>query len=159
MKEIKKIIKKKSELKNTLNKWRAEEKSIVFTNGCFDVLHSGHIKLLSESKKLGDKLIVGLNTDKSIKKLKGKDRPINNNSNRSLALGALAFIDLIVFFSEPTPIYLIEEVCPNVLTKGSDYSKDAIVGANKVLSYGGVVKLIPLIPGLSSTALIKKNKL
>ena len=158
MKEAEKII-KKSKLKNTLNKWRAEGKSIVFTNGCFDVLHLGHIKLLSESKKLGDKLIIGLNTDKSIKKLKGKDRPVNNNANRSLALGSLPFIDLIVFFSEPTPINLIEEICPNVLTKGSDYNKGTIIGASKVLSYGGVVKLIPLIPGLSSTALIKKNKL
>ena len=160
MKEIeKKILKSTSDLQKILNQWNAENQSVVFTNGCFDILHLGHIKLLSESRKLGDKLIVGLNTDKSIKKLKGENRPVNNNHSRSLMLGALSFVDLIIFFSEPTPIKLIEKICPNVLTKGEDYEPDTVIGATKVLSYGGLVKLIPLVPNLSTTSLIKKNKL
>ena len=160
MKELEqKIIKNTSSLQKTLNKWRVEKKSVIFTNGCFDVLHLGHIKLLSESRKLGDKLIVGLNTDDSIKKLKGKNRPINNNYNRSLMLGALSFVDLIVFFSEPTPIKLIKKICPDVLTKGADYNENTIVGAAEVLSCGGIIKLIPLVLELSTTELIKKTKL
>ncbi len=160
MKEFeKKILEKKSVLKKTINTWRVDNEKIVFTNGCFDILHLGHIKLLHESKKLGSKLIVGLNTDKSIARLKGKNRPINNNYNRSLMLAAFAFVDLIVFFSEPNPIKLIEKIRPDILTKGADYSNDTIIGSDKVLSYGGKVKLIPLVPNLSTTTLIKKHKL
>ena len=155
----KKILKTESELQQILNKWRLEKKSVVFTNGCFDILHLGHIKLLSESKKLGDKLIVGLNTDNSIKKLKGINRPINNKHYRSTMLSSLSFVDLIVFFSDPNPIKLIQKIHPDVLTKGSDYNAESIVGADIVLNYGGVIKLIPLIPDLSTTALIKKHKL
>ncbi len=155
----KKILKKESELQQILNKWRLEKKSVVFTNGCFDILHLGHIKLLSESKKLGDKLIVGLNTDSSIKKLKGVNRPINTKHYRSTMLSALSFVDLIVFFSDPNPIKLIQKIHPDVLTKGSDYNVESIVGADIVLNYGGAIKLIPLIPDLSTTALIKKYKL
>ena len=155
----KKILENKSILKEQVDAWRSEKRKIVFTNGCFDVLHLGHIKLLRESKKLGNKLIVGLNTDKSITKIKGKNRPINNNHNRSRMLAALSFVDLIVFFSEPTPIKLIKKIRPNILTKGADYNNDIIIGADNVLSYGGEVKLIPLVPNLSTTTLIKKNKL
>jgi len=155
----KKIIKNPSDLQTILKKWRKEKQIIVFTNGCFDILHAGHIKLLKESKKLGDKLIIGLNSDESIKNLKGKERPINNNYNRSIMLATLSFVDLIVFFSDKTPLKLIEKISPNVLTKGADYSITSIVGAKKVLSYGGDVKIIPLIPNLSTTDLIKKYKL
>jgi len=155
----KKIITTSSDLQTILKKWRKEKQIIVFTNGCFDILHSGHIKLLKESKKLGDKLIIGLNSDESIKNLKGKERPINNNYNRSIMLAALSFVDLIVFFSDKTPLKLIEKISPKVLTKGADYSINSIVGAKKVLSYGGDVKIIPLIPNLSTTDLIKKYKL
>jgi len=155
----KKIITTSSDLQTVLKKWRKEKQIIVFTNGCFDILHSGHIKLLKESKKLGDKLIIGLNSDESIKNLKGKERPINNNYNRSIMLAALSFVDLIVFFSDKTPLKLIEKISPKVLTKGADYSINSIVGAKKVLSYGGDVKIIPLIPNLSTTDLIKKYKL
>jgi len=159
MKELEqKILKNTSGLEKKLRKWRVEKKSVVFTNGCFDILHLGHVKLLFESKKLGDKLIVGLNTDYSIKKLKGKSRPINNNYNRSLMLSALSFVDLIVFFSDPTPIKLIKKICPDILTKGADYNEKTIVGATEVLSRGGIIKLIPLVLELSTTELIKKTK-
>ena len=155
----KKIITTSSDLQTILKKWRKEKQIIVFTNGCFDILHAGHIKLLKESKKLGDKLIIGLNNDESIRNLKGKERPINNNYNRSIMLAAFSFVDLIVFFSDETPLQLIGKISPNVLTKGADYSINSIVGAKKVLSYGGDVKIIPLIPNLSTTDLIKKYKL
>ena len=155
----KKIITNSSNLQTILKKWRKEKQIIVFTNGCFDILHAGHIKLLKESKKLGDKLIIGLNNDESIRNLKGKERPINNNYNRSIMLAAFSFVDLIVFFSDETPLQLIGKISPNVLTKGADYSINSIVGAKKVLSYGGDVKIIPLIPNLSTTDLIKKYKL
>ena len=159
MKELEqKILKNTSVLEKNLRKWRVEKKSVVFTNGCFDILHLGHVKLLFESKKLGDKLIIGLNTDCSIKKLKGKSRPINNNYNRSLMLSALSFVDLIVFFSDPTPIKLIKKICPDILTKGADYNEKNIVGATEVLSRGGIIKLIPLVLELSTTELIKKTK-
>ena len=159
MKEFEqKILKNTSDLQKTLRNWRAEKKSVVFTNGCFDILHLGHVKLLFESKKLGDKLIVGLNTDSSIKKLKGVNRPINNKHYRSTMLSALSFVDLIVFFSDPTPIKLIKKICPDGLTKGADYNESTIVGAPEVLSRGGIIKLIPLVLELSTTELIKKTK-
>ncbi len=160
MKEFeKKIITSNSDLKKIIGIWKNENKTIVFTNGCFDILHLGHIKLLSESKKLGDYLIVALNTDESIRKLKGISRPINNNYERSMLLASLSFVDKIVFFDDETPIKLIELICPDVLSKGSDYDLEKIIGASKVLSYGGAVKLISLIPNLSTTRLIKKRKL
>jgi len=155
----KKIITSNSDLKKIVGIWKNENKTIVFTNGCFDILHLGHIKLLSESKKLGDYLIVALNTDDSIRKLKGISRPINNNYERSMLLASLSFVDKIVFFDDETPIKLIELICPDVLSKGSDYDLEKIIGASKVLSYGGTVKLISLIPNLSTTRLIKKQKL
>ncbi len=155
----KKILKTGVGLQKTINKWRKKNKRIVFTNGCFDVLHLGHIKLLSESKKLGDRLIVALNTDRSIKKLKGLQRPINNNYQRSVMLASFPFVDRVVFFNDESPIKLIEKISPDVLSKGGDYTVENIIGASKVLSYGGTVKLIPLIPNLSTTELIKKHKL
>ncbi len=155
----KKIIQNPSDLQTILKKWRKEKQIIVFTNGCFDIIHLGHLKLLKESKKLGDKLIIGLNSDESVKNLKGKGRPINNSYNRSIMLATLSFVDLIVFFSEKTPLKLIKKISPNVLTKGGDYNINSIVGAKKVLSSGGDVKIIPLIPNLSTSDLIKKYKL
>lgn len=151
-----KIIKSDSELKKIIQVWRKKNERIVFTNGCFDILHLGHIKLLSESKNLGDRLIVGLNTDESIQILKGADRPINNGYTRSMMLASLFFVDKVVFFSEETPIKLIELICPNVLSKGGDYTINNIVGASKVMRLGGAVKIIPLIKNLSTSELIKK---
>ena len=153
-----KILKNSSDINKILTSEKLAEKKIVFTNGCFDILHYGHVKLLLESKKQGDLLIVGLNSDDSIKKIKGPDRPINNNQQRSLMLASLSFVDYVVFFSEPTPIKLIEKIQPNVITKGGDYNLNSIIGANYILSNGGEVKIIPLIPNLSSSKLIKDYK-
>ena len=132
---------------------------IVFTNGCFDVLHLGHIKILSESKNLGDKLVVGLNTDESVKILKGKNRPVNNNQHRSMMLAALSFVDLIVFFEEENPYNLIKLVLPNIITKGGDYKEKDVIGGDLILSKGGQINIIPLLPNLSSSKLIEKCKL
>ena len=153
-----KILKKSSDINKILTSEKLAEKKIVFTNGCFDILHYGHVKLLLESKKQGDLLIVGLNSDDSIKKIKGPDRPINNNQQRSLMLASLSFVDYVVFFFDPTPIKLIEKIQPNVITKGGDYNLNSIIGANYILSNGEEVKIIPLIPNLSSSKLIKDYK-
>ena len=150
-----KIIKNNLELDSQVVTWKSEMRKIVFTNGCFDILHFGHIKLLYESKKMGDKLIVGLNTDESIRNIKGKNRPINNNNNRSIMLASLSFVDRIIFFSEPTPIDLIKRISPNILTKGSDYNMEDVIGYQEVINLGGVVKIIQCVSGLSSTSLIE----
>ena len=153
-----KIIRNNNEIAELSIKLKKNNKKIVFTNGCFDILHFGHIKLLIESKKLGDFLIIGLNSDDSIKKIKGPNRPINNNHNRSLMLAALSFVDYVIFFSESTPIKLIEQIKPDVITKGGDYDYSTIIGANYILSNGGEVKIIPLVPNLSSSKLSKNYK-
>ena len=153
-----KILKNSDDINKILTKKKLLEKKIVFTNGCFDILHYGHIKLLLESKKQGDLLIVGLNSDSSIKKIKGPNRPINNNYQRSLMLASFSYVDFIVFFSDSTPIKLIKKIKPNVITKGGDYNLNSIVGANYILSIGGEVKIISLVPNLSTSKLIKNSK-
>ncbi len=153
-----KIFKNSSDINNILTSKKLAEKKIVFTNGCFDIIHYGHVKLLIESKRHGDLLIVGLNSDDSIKKIKGPDRPINNNHQRSLMLASLSYVDFVVFFSDPTPIKLIKKIKPNVITKGGDYNLNSIIGANYILSNGGEVKIIPLVANLSSSKLIKDYK-
>ena len=155
----KKIIKSSLDLQKTIKTWKKNNQKIVFTNGCFDILHLGHIKTLSESKKLGDKLVVGLNNDESVKVLKGKNRPINNNYHRSMVLAALSFVDLVVFFEEDTPYNLIKLVLPNIITKGGDYEKKDVIGGDLILSKGGQINIIPLLPNLSSSKLIRKYKL
>ena len=155
----KKIIKSSLDLQKTIKTWKKNNQKIVFTNGCFDILHLGHIKTLSESKKLGDKLVVGLNNDESVKVLKGKNRPVNNNYHRSMMLAALSFVDLVVFFEEETPYNLIKLVLPNIITKGGDYEKKDVVGGDLILSKGGQINIIPLLPNLSSSKLIRKYKL
>ena len=131
---------------------------VVFTNGCFDVLHAGHVSYLEAAKELGDKLIVGINNDSSVRKLKGKDRPINPLEERMKLIQALKCVDHVVSFSEETPLKLIEFLKPNILVKGADYSTEEIVGASSVIRDGGEVKTIPLIKGLSSSDKIKKIK-
>ena len=153
-----KIFENSGDISKVLTKKNLSEKKIVFTNGCFDILHYGHLKLLLESKKQGDLLIVGLNSDSSIKKIKGANRPINNNHQRSLMLASLSYVDFVVFFSDPTPIKLIKKIKPNVITKGGDYNLSSIIGANYILSIGGEVKIIPLVPNLSTSKLIKDSK-
>lgn len=151
-------IKTLSELKNTLKKTRAEKKNIVFTNGCFDILHVGHVDYLEKAKALGDALIVGLNSDSSVRKLKGKARPVVSQLNRARVLSALESVDFIVIFSEPTPINLIKAVKPDVLVKGGDWAVKDIIGYDFVLSRGGKIKSLPYLKGFSTRGLINKIK-
>ncbi|MCX7879939.1 MAG: D-glycero-beta-D-manno-heptose 1-phosphate adenylyltransferase [Ignavibacteria bacterium] len=144
------------EIKKTSEKLRLEGKIIVFTNGCFDLLHLGHLYYLQEAKKLGDVLVVGLNSDSSVKRLKGENRPIFNQEHRSSILDALKPIDYVVIFEEDTPLELIKIVQPNILVKGGDYSIDNVVGAEFVQSYGGKVIIIPYLEGFSTTEILKR---
>lgn len=135
---------------------RREKKKVVFTNGTFDILHRGHVEYLAKAKKLGDVLVVGLNSDASIRRIKGPKRPINSNADRAAVLGALASVDYICFFGEDTPHRLISKLVPDVLVKGADWSIDTIVGRDVVEQHGGAVKTIRLTPGRSTTNVIQK---
>ena len=142
----------------TVSQWekvRDGYHSIVFTNGCFDVLHRGHVTYLAQAHDLGDCLVVGLNSDASVKRLKGASRPINNENDRALVLAALSFVDYIIIFEEDTPRNLIEQVKPDVLVKGGDYKIENIVGADFVQKNGGKVLTIPFVEGYSSTKTIQ----
>ena len=139
-----------------ISSWRDAGLSVGFTNGCFDLLHPGHVSLLSEARAQCDRLVVGLNSDSSVKKLKGKDRPIQGETSRAQVLGAMSAVDGIVIFSEQTPLKLIKTFKPDVLIKGSDYSKDAVVGADVVEGYGGKVYLAKIKKGHSTTGTVKK---
>ena len=136
--------------------FRSENK-IVFTNGCFDILHRGHIYLLSRARELGDLMVVGLNSDASVTKLKGPDRPVNNQESRAEVLGALAFVDYIIVFEEDTPMDMIITLEPDILVKGGDYKMEDIVGHREVSSRGGQVISIPLLEGYSSSSIIDRN--
>ena len=139
-----------------IKKIKAERKKIVFTNGCFDLLHVGHIRYLSQAKKLGDFLIIGLNSDRSVKKLKGKGRPINSFEDRATLLLALNSVDLVIKFKEQTPENLIKDIIPDVLVKGGDYDIKDIVGYQTVIENGGQVKTLCFYDGYSSTNYINK---
>ena len=141
-----------------LDLYRSEKKKIAFTNGCFDLLHIGHVSYLEEAKKLADILIVGINTDESVKKLKGPTRPIQNEKDRSEILAALKAVDHTVLFGEETPLNLIKIIKPDFLVKGGDWKIEQIVGSDFVLSYGGSVKSLNFINGKSTTSLIEKSK-
>ena len=145
-----------SEIRELVSKWKSDGNSIVFTNGCFDVLHYGHVTYLAEASDLGDKMIIGLNSDASVRRLKGKTRPINGQHERAVLLAALQFVDAVVIFDEDTPENLINIVGPDFLVKGGDYTIDTIVGANFVMSYGGKVITIPLVENFSSSSIIKR---
>ena len=149
-------IKKSSCLSKLFSRLRANGKRIVFTNGCFDILHAGHVDYLSRAKRLGDILVVGLNSDSSVKKIKGKSRPVNKERDRAKVLSFLYCVDYISIFSEPTPERLIKELKPDILVKGGDWKIKDIAGGRFVMSYGGKVKRIPFVKGYSTTALIKK---
>jgi rfaE bifunctional protein nucleotidyltransferase chain/domain len=138
--------------------WKAEGKKIVFTNGCFDIVHPGHIAYLGDAANLGDILIIGLNTDQSVCKLKGENRPINNEFSRTQLIASMFFVDAVVLFDEDTPLNLITAIKPDVLVKGGDYNLDNIVGAKETLANGGEVKVLTFLPGYSSTAIIEKIK-
>lgn len=143
-------------LSNKLSNWRSEENKIVFSNGCFDILHRGHVEYLSKAADLGDKLIIGLNTDNSIKRIKGPLRPINDENARATVLAALEFVDAIIFFDEDTPYNLIKSVQPDILVKGNDYKAEDIVGYDIVVGRGGKVETIELVEGYSTTGTISK---
>ena len=149
-------IKNKKELKTVIDKLRKQGKRIAFTNGCFDLLHYGHIKYLQDAKRSADILVLGLNSDVSVNKIKGKNRPLNKQDDRARVLSALSCADYVCIFSQPTPLKLIELVRPDILIKGGDWKIDKIVGADFVKSYGGKVKVIPYLKGYSTTGLIKK---
>ncbi|MEA5099792.1 MAG: D-glycero-beta-D-manno-heptose 1-phosphate adenylyltransferase [Bacteroidales bacterium] len=139
-------------------KWREENKKIVFTNGCFDIIHRGHVDYLSKAKDLGDKLIIGLNTDLSVRNIKGNTRPIQDEQSRAIILAAMQFVDAIVFFSEPTPYTLIKEIQPDILVKGADYKKEDIIGYDIVSQRGGTVETIEFIEGYSTSNIERKIK-
>ena len=141
-----------------INKIKAERKKIVFTNGCFDLLHVGHIRYLSQAKKLGDFLIIGLNSDSSVKELKGEDRPINSFEDRATLLSAIESVDLVIMFEEQTPENLIKDIVPDILVKGGDYNIEDIVGYQTVIQNGGQVKTLSFYDGYSSTNYINKIK-
>ena len=138
--------------------WRATGKTIAFTNGCFDILHEGHIYSLSQAAKEADLLIVGVNSDASIKRLKGNDRPINHEQSRALILASLAVVDAVVIFEEDTPLQLIQALLPDVLVKGGDYTIDQIVGSKEVMANGGKVVINPIVEGFSTTGIIQQIK-
>ncbi len=138
--------------------WRRMGESVVFTNGCFDLIHAGHIELLAFAAHEGDRLIVGLNTDASVKRLKGATRPIQTEQDRARIIGALRAVDLVVLFDEPTPLSLIDAISPDVLVKGADYTEDQVVGGDLVKARGGRVALFPLVEGRSSTKIVERMR-
>jgi D-beta-D-heptose 7-phosphate kinase/D-beta-D-heptose 1-phosphate adenosyltransferase len=139
--------------------WRQKGERVVFTNGCFDLIHAGHVELLSSAARAGDRLIVGLNSDASIQKLKGPTRPIQTETDRARIVGAIRAVDLVVIFDEPTPIALIEKISPDVLVKGADYNEDQVVGGDLVKARGGRVVLVPIVAGRSSTKIVERIQL
>jgi rfaE bifunctional protein nucleotidyltransferase chain/domain len=151
-------IKSLNEAKKKVASWKAKGERVVFTNGCFDLLHLGHVDYLEKARDLGDRLVVGLNSDDSVARFKGPARPIQDEQSRARVLAALQFVDLLVFFNEDTPLNLISELVPNVLVKGSDYLAENIVGAEVVKKAGGEVKTIDFVPGYSTSRIVEKIK-
>jgi D-glycero-beta-D-manno-heptose 1-phosphate adenylyltransferase len=145
-------------LQHQLKRWRLQNKKIVFTNGVFDILHEGHIASLCEAAIHGHVLIVGVNADASVKRLKGESRPVNNETSRALLLAALLITDAIIIFEEDTPYNLITAIMPDILVKGGDYTIDTIVGAKEVIASGGQVIIAPILEGFSTTSIIEKMK-
>lgn len=158
MEEIKNKIKSLPQSKMQVEEWRKRGQVIVFTNGCFDILHFGHVDYLEKARALGDRLVVGLNTDASINRFKGEHRPIQDQNSRARVMASLQTVDLVVFFDEDTPLQLITELLPDILVKGSDYLAESIVGAEIVKSNGGEVETIDFIPGYSTSRIIEKIK-
>jgi D-beta-D-heptose 7-phosphate kinase/D-beta-D-heptose 1-phosphate adenosyltransferase len=143
-------------LTQRVKQWKAQKQKIVFTNGCFDLLHSGHVTYLEAAKKTGDKLILGLNTDRSVSALKGPSRPVIHEADRARVLAALEAIDAVILFDEDTPLKLIDAIRPDIIVKGSDYTEAQVVGGKEVKSWGGKVALIDIVPGRSTSCIIEK---
>jgi rfaE bifunctional protein nucleotidyltransferase chain/domain len=139
-----------------INTWRSQGRKIVFTNGCFDLLHLGHVDYLEKARQFGDKLVLGLNTDASISRIKGPSRPLQDEMSRARVMASLLFIDAVVLFNEDTPLELIKAVQPDILVKGDDYTIESIVGHEVVLGRGGEVKTVSLVKGYSTTSIVKK---
>jgi rfaE bifunctional protein nucleotidyltransferase chain/domain len=161
MREINSMAKKVvsiEEAKTIIYGWKLLGKTTAFTNGCFDILHQGHIFSLGQAAKEADYLIVGLNSDASVQRLKGPTRPSNNTESRAIVISNLAIVDLVVVFEEDTPLELIKSLLPDVLVKGGDYTIDQIVGAKEVIASGGKVIINPIVEGYSTTGLIEKIK-
>ncbi|MCP9750900.1 D-glycero-beta-D-manno-heptose 1-phosphate adenylyltransferase [Ferruginibacter sp. HRS2-29] len=146
------------ELQRELKRWRLKNKKIVFTNGVFDILHEGHIASLSEAASYGDVLIVGVNSDASVKRLKGDSRPVNPEAARALLLASLVMTDAVIVFDTDTPYELITAILPDVLVKGGDYTLEQIVGAKEVMAAGGEVKRAQIVEGISTTGIIEKMR-
>lgn len=151
-------IKSLDEARKKVAEWKAKGEKVVFTNGCFDILHLGHIDYLEKAANMGDRLVIGLNSDDSVSRFKGPERPIQDQKSRARILAALQFTDLIVFFNEDTPLALISELLPDVLVKGSDYLAENIVGADVVQGAGGKVTTLDFVPGYSTSKVIEKIK-
>ena len=156
--KIKSKIMMKEEVSGLMDVWKYMGLKTVFTNGCFDIIHYGHIDYLARAASLGGKLVIGLNTDASVSKLKGPNRPVQDEKSRALILAALQFVDAVILFDEETPKELISFLIPDILVKGSDYSIDQIVGADVVLNNGGRVETMDFVPGYSTSKIIKKIK-
>lgn len=156
LEQIKEKIKDWPAAKDQVQKWQDQGLEIVFTNGCFDLLHYGHLHYLAEARDLGDRLVIGLNSAASVSRLKGAHRPINDEDTRQFTLASLSFIDLVVVFPEDTPQQLIQLLQPDILVKGGDYQIKDIVGANLVLERGGKVKTLDFVPGYSTTNIEQK---
>ncbi len=153
-----KIVASEAELDAQLQKWREQDLRIGFTNGCFDILHPGHIRVLTEARAACDRLVVGVNSDASVRRLKGEGRPVQNERARAEVLAALEAVDLVAVFAEDTPLRLITQVKPNVLVKGGDYTREQVVGHELVEANGGMVKLVEIVPGFSTTSLVNRAK-
>lgn len=147
-----------TELMHRIASWRVMGETIVFTNGCFDLLHLGHVSYLEEASKLGHRLVIGLNSDLSVRKLKGEGRPVMDETSRGRVLAGLEYVDGVILFDEDTPYNLIETIRPEVLVKGGDYEISAIVGHDIVKGYGGLVKTISLVEGISTSEIIERIK-
>lgn len=148
----------REELAHLCSGWRVKGYKIIFTNGCFDILHQGHIALLLEAAELGHKLVLGLNTDASVKKLKGENRPVNDEQSRALVMASQLYVDAVTLFGEDTPLELIQAIRPDVIVKGGDYTPETVVGNDFVSSYGGQVVIVPTVNGFSTTNIINKMK-
>ncbi|MFA6321292.1 MAG: D-glycero-beta-D-manno-heptose 1-phosphate adenylyltransferase [Candidatus Omnitrophota bacterium] len=149
-------IKSAASLAKTIARLKKQGKRVVFTNGCFDILHVGHVEYLSRARKMGDALVIGMNSDSSVRRLKGKDRPINKQKDRAKVLSALSFVDYVVLFNEDTPEKLIRKLVPDILVKGADWKKKVVAGVDFVKSRGGKVAFIPFVSGYSTTSLLEK---
>ncbi len=147
-----------SEIENLINKLKSEHKKIVFTNGVFDIIHRGHVEYLNEAKSMGEVLIVGINSDESVKKIKGDKRPVVNQENRAIVLANLKAVDYVIVFDEDNPYSIIKSILPDILVKGGDWSTDKIIGSDIVAANGGQVKTIKFVEDNSSTGIIERIK-